>query len=322
MKSPSTTLIRSALAVTVGLLLVFHGSFAAAARPSAAHAQSSKSKLPKARKKNPADTNRPRPPAADLDGSEARDTLESALENYETMLAVIANNIANADTPGFKRSLAIVEDLGYRQEGLPGVQDSSGNYSPDGFSIGSGSQIAGTEIDFRQGRLKWSGRELDLAIEGRGFFQVKDPSGKIVYCRAGHFAQNACGQIVVESAKTARSLEPAITLPADAVAIVISSGGVVSYRVPDQQTLTQAGTIQMANFINPQGLLKIGEHLYEETEGSGCATTGSPGSSGSGIGKIRQGWIEQSNVDLRQELAEWKRIRQTCRTIRSLLEEQ
>ena len=124
MKSPSTTLIRSALAVTVGLLLVFHGSFAAAARPSAAHAQSSKSKLPKARKKNPADTNRPRPPAADLDGSEARDTLESALENYETMLAVIANNIANADTPGFKRSLAIVEDLGYRQEGLPGVQDS------------------------------------------------------------------------------------------------------------------------------------------------------------------------------------------------------
>ena len=132
----------------------------------------------------------------------------------------------------------------------------------------------------------------------------------------------ARGQIVVESAKTARSLEPAITLPADAVDHRDQLGGSRIPIVFRPANADQAGTIQMANFINPQGLLKIGEHLYEETEGSGCATTGSPGSSGSGIGKIRQGWIEQSNVDLRQELAEWKRIRQTCRTIRSLLEEQ
>ena len=146
------------------------------------------------------------------------------------MLAVIANNIANADTPGFKRSRAIIEDLGYRQEGLPGVEDSSGRYSPNGFSIGSGSQIVGTEIDFRQGRLKRTGRELDLAIEGRGFFQVEDPSGKIVYCRAGHFSQNSSGQIVIESAKTGRLLEPAITIPNDATSIAISPEGVVSYR--------------------------------------------------------------------------------------------
>ena len=322
MKSPSTTLIRSALAVTVGLLLVVHGSFAAAARPSAAHAQSSKSKLPKARRKNSADTNRPKPPAADLDGSEARDTLESALENYETMLAVIANNIANADTPGFKRSLAIVEDLGYRQEGLPGVQDSSGNYSPNGFSIGSGSQIAGTEIDFRQGRLKWTVVNWTLPLKAAAssrsrILPERSSTAELGTSRKMPVVKSSSSRPRLAGCWNRQSRFPPTPWPSS-----ISPEGVVSYRVPDQQTLTQAGTIQMANFINPQGLLKIGENLYEETEGSGCATTGSPGSSGSGIGKIRQGWIEQSNVDLRQEMAEWKRIRQTCRTIRSLLEEQ
>ena len=136
---------------------------------------------------------------------------------------MIANNIANAETPGFKRSRAIVEDLGYRQEGQPGVMDPSGVYSPNGLSIGSGSQIVGTEIDFRQGRLTHTGRELDLAIEGRGFFQVKDPSGTVYYCRAGHFSQNSSGQIVIESAKTRRLLEPAITIPQDATSLSISS---------------------------------------------------------------------------------------------------
>jgi flagellar basal-body rod protein FlgG len=161
---------------------------------------------------------------------------------------------------------------------------------------------------------------LDLAIEGHGFFQVKDPSGKIVFSRAGNFAQNACGQIVVESAKTGRLLEPAITLPNDATSISISPEGVVSYQTPSSTTLFQAGTIQMANFINPGGLLKIGENLYEETDGSGTCQTGVPGSNG--FGKLRQGWTEQSNVDLRQEIAEWRRIRQTRRSIHSLLDDE
>ena len=319
MKSLQTTILtRSVLAIMVGLLLVVHNSSAAEAKRAAAKSPSSKAKPHKGRTKHPADTNRHKPPEADLDDSEARDTLELALENCETMLAVIANNIANAETPGFKRSRAIVEDAGYRQEGQPGIQDSSGNYSPNGFSIGSGSQIVGTEIDFRQGKLARTGRELDLAVEGRGFFQVKDPSGRIVFSRAGHFSLNSSGQIVIESAKTGRLLEPAITIPNDATSISINSEGVVSCRTPASQTQTQLGTIQMANFINPQGLLKIGENLYEETDASGACTTGCPGSDG--FGKIRQGWIEKSNVDLRQETAEWKRMRQTCRAIRSLLE--
>ena len=187
----TTRLIRSILAITIGLLLVAHGSFTAAAKPSAVPAPSPQRKSPKDRTKNSAEANHRKPPAKDLDSSEADDTLALALENYETMLAVIANNIANADTPGFKRSRAIMADLGYRQEGLPGVQDSSGQYLPNGFSVGSGSQIVGTETDFRQGRLKRTDRELDLAIDGRGFFQVKDPSGRIVFSRAGHFARIA-----------------------------------------------------------------------------------------------------------------------------------
>jgi flagellar basal-body rod protein FlgG len=314
----TSPLIRAALAIIVGLLLVVHGSFAAAAKPSVRDSQSSKSKTHNGRTKHSANKNRPKRPSTNLDSSEAPDTLELALQSYETMLAVIANNIANADTPGFKRSRVIIEDLGYRQEGLPGVEDSSGQYSPNGFSVGAGSQIVGTEVDFRQGRMKRTGRELDLAIEGRGFFQVKDPSGKIVYCRAGHLSQNSSGQIVIESAKTGRLLEPAITIPNDTTSLVISPEGVVSYRTDSSQTLQQAGTIQMGNFINPQGLLKIGENLYEESDGSGTCQTGTPGSNG--FGKLRQGWIEKSNVDLRQELVEWKRIRQTCRTIRSLLD--
>jgi len=296
-----------------------HAFSAMAAPQPTADSHGAKPKTSKAQEKHSAAAKHRKPPSDDLlDNSEARDTLETALENYETMLAVIANNIANAETPGFKRSRAIVEDQGYRQEGEPGVQDSSGQYSPNGFSIGSGSQIAGTEIDFRQGKLTRTGRELDLAIEGRGFFQVKDPSGYIYYCRAGHFAQNGSGQIVVESAHTGRLLEPAITIPNDATSLSINSVGVVSYRSPSSQKLQQAGTIQMANFINPAGLMKIGENLYQESDGSGTCQTGCPGSNG--FGKIRQGWIERSNVDLRQEIGEWRRIRRTCRELRSLLE--
>ena len=292
-------------------------SFAVAAQPLAAHSQPSQSKSSKEQKKPTADPNRHKPPAADLQSGEAVDTLQSALENYETMLAVVANNIANAETPGFKRSQAIVEDLGYRQEGMPGVQDPAGAMSSNGFSIGSGSQIGGTEIDFRQGKLKHTGRELDVAIEGRGFFQVKDPSGTVIYCRAGHFSLNASGQLVIESAKTSRLLEPAITLPSDALGISIGPAGVVSYRTKGSLP-SQAGTIQMAGFVNPQGLVKIGENLYEESEGAGATMTGSPGSHD--FGKLRQGWIEESNVDLRQEMDEWKRLQKTCRAIQSLLE--
>ena len=130
-----------------------------------------------------------------------------------------------------------------------------------------------TQVDFTQGSLQQTGGSLDVAIQGNGFFQVKDPSGSIYYTRAGNFSRNAQGAIVVGSANIGRLLEPSITIPADATAITISTAGVVSYQVPGNQQLTQAGTFQLASFINPQGLLQIGENLYQETEASGAATT-------------------------------------------------
>jgi len=318
--SVMTMLLRSASTLFLGFLLIGNDHFAEAAKPSAHHTQSIQSKAAKGGRKHSGKSNRHKLPAAGLDRSEAGSTLESAIENCETVLAVIANNIANAETPGFKRSRPIIEDLAYRQERLPGVQDSSGMFSPNGFSIGSGSQIAGTEIDFRQGRLKRTGRELDLAIEGRGFFQLRDPSGTIVFCRAGHFAQNSNGQIVIGSAKTGRVLEPAITIPNDATSISINAEGVVSCRTPSSQHLQEVGTVQMAKFVNPEGLLQTGENLYEETDGSGTCQTGNPGSDG--FGKIWQGWVERSNVDLREEISEWNRVRRVCRELRAIVKEE
>ena len=139
-----------------------------------------------------------------------------------------------------------------------------------------------TQSNFTQGSLQQTGNALDVAIQGQGFFQIKDPSGTIYYTRAGNFSQNRQGQLVMGSANIGRLLEPAITIPADATNISISTAGVVSYQVPGNQTQQQAGTIQLANFINPQGLLKIGENLYQETEASGKATTGAPAPAAAG----------------------------------------
>jgi flagellar basal-body rod protein FlgG len=254
--------------------------------------------------------------AADRD---ARQTLEQALRNYRTTLEAIANNIANADTPGYKRSKVLLVDDEYEEEAEPGEQDSSGNLTPAGLSIGTGSRVAGTRIDFRQGRLRRTGGMWDVAIVGEGFFQVKDESGTIYYCRAGRFCLNANGNVVVEAADSCRLLEPAITVPSDATRVVMGSDGTVAWRIPGSTSLQQGGTIQLAKFINPQGLRRIGDNLYTETDGCGTAQTGDPGENG--FGKLRQGSIEESNVDLEDEIAEWKRVRKICRSLQKLLNE-
>src|SRR5262249_40927774 len=161
-----------------------------------------------------------------------------------------------------------------------------------GLSVGTGSRVAGTRIDFRQGRLRHTGGMLDVAIVGEGFFQVKDASGTIYFCRAGHFCLNANGNVVVEAADSCRLLEPAITVPHDATRVVIGAEGTVAWRIPGSTSLQQGGTIQLAKFINLQGLRRIGENLYAESDGSGTAQVGNPGNNG--FGKLRQGWIEKS----------------------------
>lgn len=228
-------------------------------------------------------------------------TAATGMEALQTKLEVIANNLANVNTQAFKRDRANFEDLFYRQEILPGVQDQIGNRTPTGVAIGLGTRVSSTQTDFRQGAFQDTGRELDLAISGAGFFQVVDPSGEIQYTRAGNLSINANGDLVTGSGSVGRVLEPAINIPQDAIEISISPSGQVFVRQFAQQQLSQVGQIQLAKFINPEGLLKLGENLYAQTDASNPPTViGNPGQNGLGV--IRQGFLEASNVEPVREL--------------------
>lgn len=248
---------------------------------------------------------------------DACETLELALKNYRGALSIIANNIANAETAGYKRARTVFEDLPYRYATTAGIEDSAGQYAPCSRSIGTGNRVAANSIDFSQGRLRHTGSELDLAIEGRGLFQVRDPAGETRYCRAGRFGKNAKGNIVIQSADSCRLLEPAIVIPLDATEFSVSPEGFVSVRRPGNSLKTQIGAIQLAWFVNPGGLTRKGENLFAETDSTGVPKVGNPGQAG--LGKIRQGWVESSNVDLDEETGEWRRILNLCRKIELLL---
>ncbi len=227
-------------------------------------------------------------------------TAATGMESLQTKLDVIANNLANVNTTSFKRSRANFEDLFYQHETLPGSLDNAGQPTPTGTSIGLGSRVSSVQTDFDQGAFQQSSGELDMAIEGRGFFQVTDSNGQTVYTRAGNFSQNANNQLVVGSASTGRLMEPPLTIPQDATGIVINPDGQVMVRQAGSTQLQQLGQIQLALFINPEGLLKIGENLYAPTDASGTAIPGNPGQNGLGV--LRQGWLEASNVEPVQEL--------------------
>jgi len=218
----------------------------------------------------------------------------------EKKLDVIANNLANIETTAFKKGRANFEDLFYRHEVFPGAQDTSGEMTPTGISIGLGSRLSGVQTDFRQGAFQQTSNQLDVAIEGAGFFQVLDPSGQIYYSRAGNFSINANGNLVLGSAHTGRLLEPPIVIPNDATAISITPEGQVYVQQPNNPQLTLVGDIQLVNFINPEGLLKLGENLYAETDASGPPQAGTPGRDGLGI--LRQNALEASNVEPVREL--------------------
>ena len=227
-------------------------------------------------------------------------TAATGMSALETKLDVIANNLANVDTVGFKRGRANFEDLFYRHEMVPGAEDTAGQYAATGISVGMGSRVSSVQGSFVQGASQQTGGELDVAIEGSGFFQVTDPSGDILYSRAGNFSRNANGELVMGSANVGRLLEPPITIPEDATDIVISAEGIVSVRQPGSPSLSQIGTIELASFINPGGLLKLGDNLYAETDSSGTALLGNPGQNG--VGMLRQGALEASNVEPVREL--------------------
>src|SRR2546421_2691775 len=228
-------------------------------------------------------------------------TAATGMESLQTKLNVIANNMANVNTTGFKSDRANFEDLFYHNEKMPGAQDAVSNYTPTGTHIGLGVRMQSTQTNFIQGAFQQTSQPLDLAIEGNGFLQVTDPvTSQTLYTRAGNLSLNAQGQLVVGSAQTGRLTNPAIQIPQDATGVTISADGKVSYQQPGNTQLQQAGQLQVAIFQNPAGLLKLGENLYADTISSGNAIVQNPGVQGAG--SLRQGFLELSNVEPVREL--------------------
>ena len=230
-------------------------------------------------------------------------TAATGMRALETKLDVIANNLANVNTTSFKRDRVNFEDLFYRQLKLPGAQDASQNYSPVGIAVGLGSRVQSTQGDFSQGAFSTTNNQLDVAIDGPGFFVVIDPTtAQNLYTRAGNFSINSNGQLVVGSATTGRVVSPAIQFPQDVINISISPAGNVLAQQSSSTTFSQVGQLQLARFINPQGLLKLGENLYQETQASGPVNLTTPGQLGTG--QLQQSTLELSNVDPVTELVD------------------
>ncbi|HTQ54220.1 MAG TPA: flagellar basal-body rod protein FlgG [Bryobacteraceae bacterium] len=209
----------------------------------------------------------------------------------------IANNLANANTAGYKARRVQFQDLLYQNLLQPGAEASQQTVIPAGLQLGLGTRPASNEIIFTQGNFSETDNPLDVVIQGRGFFQVLQPNGQLAYTRDGEFQLDRNGSLVTA---TGNPLQPQITIPADAQSVTIAADGTVSFTQPNQTTAQVAGQIQLANFANPAGLNTIGGNLYTPTEASGDPVVGSPGGA-EGMGALQQGYTEQSNVSVVQE---------------------
>jgi flagellar basal-body rod protein FlgG len=228
-------------------------------------------------------------------------TAATGMESLQTKLNVIANNMANVNTTGFKSDRANFEDLFYRNEIMPGAQDAASNFTPTGTHIGLGVRMQSTQTNFIQGAFQETSQPLDVAIEGNGFLTVVDPvTSQNLYTRGGNLSVNSQGNLVIGSAQTGRLLNPQIQIPQDATNVTISSDGRVQYQQPGNSQLQQAGQLQLTIFQNPAGLLKLGENLYADTIASGSPIQQTPGTQGTGV--LRQGFLELSNVEPVREL--------------------
>jgi flagellar basal-body rod protein FlgG len=221
---------------------------------------------------------------------------KTGLDAQQTQMDVIANNLANVSTNGFKRSRAVFEDLLYQNIRQPGAQTSQQTQLPSGLQLGTGVRPVATERIFSQGNLQQTSNNKDVAIQGAGFFQVLMPDGTTAYTRDGSFQTDSQGQLVTSSFP----VQPAITVPANAESFTVGRDGTVSITTTGSTATTQIGTLQLATFINTAGLQGKGENLFVETTASGNPTVNNPGTNGAGL--LTQGYVETSNVNVVEEL--------------------
>lgn len=224
-------------------------------------------------------------------------TAALGMSAQQTGVDNIANNLANANTTGYKRSTIVFQDLLYQTIQASGQAEAGGATQPASLQIGHGAAPVATVRNFTQGGFIETGNALDLAINGNGFFQVRNPDGSVAYTRDGTFTLSAEGTLVTQ---TGLPLEPDISIPPEAVEIHVSQDGLVSARLQGDAEMTDLGQIELARFANPGGLQPLGGNLYQQTEASGEPTLSAPGQDGLGV--VRQGFLEAANVDVVQEM--------------------
>jgi flagellar basal-body rod protein FlgG len=221
----------------------------------------------------------------------------TGLDAQQTQLDVIANNLANVSTNGYKKGRAVFEDLLYQTLRQPGAQSSQQTQIPTGLQLGTGVRPISTARVFTQGNIQKTDNALDIGIQGDGFLQILLPDGTTGYTRDGSFQKDNQGQIVTSAGYP---LQPNITIPANALTVTIGTDGTISITQPGSAASTQLGNIQLANFINPGGLQSMGQNLFLETAASGTPTPNTPGTNGAGT--VNQGYVETSNVNVAEEL--------------------
>lgn len=224
---------------------------------------------------------------------------KTGLTAQDTNLKVISNNLANVSTVGFKKDVAVFEDLLYQIRRQPGAQSAAEAQLPSGLQLGSGVRTVGTQKLFGTGAIDITGEAFDVAINGRGFLQVTLPSGELAYTRNGQLHLNSDNELVTAEGYL---LEPAITLPGEVQNFTIGTDGQVEVTVAGDATPTNIGQLQLADFVNPQGLLALGQNLFQESGASGAPIANNPGDAGTGI--LVQGSLEGSNVNAVEELVD------------------
>jgi flagellar basal-body rod protein FlgG len=222
---------------------------------------------------------------------------KTGLSAQDTQLKVISNNLANVSTVGFKKDRAVFEDLLYQIQRAPGADSAAGTQLPSGLQLGNGVRVVGTQKQFTGGEIQITDQPFDVAINGNGFFQVTLPSGEIGYTRNGQFHLNGNNELTTPEGLL---IEPAITLPAEVNNFSVGVDGSVTVTTADNVTPQNIGQLTLASFVNPAGLLAVGQNLFTETASSGAPVVANPGDQG--LGQVRQNMLEASNVNSVEEL--------------------